>query len=146
MAELIIAGFGSTYTAYLARAALARTQEQLGIATADVAIILRGDDGNVAIQQTHNRNARKNGSSAFLEALADLLFIPESSGDTAIEVAPEICATVGIDLALMSRAVNQFQWCESALLVKIRGLAQREEVVGLLHGFDGEVLRVPLAL
>jgi uncharacterized membrane protein len=146
MTELVIAGFGKLHTAYLARAALARLQEQFGIATVDMAMVLRGADGGVSVQQTLNRDARRNGSSAYWEILADLFIIPDLQADAATGATAEKCATIGVDPAFASSLSNQLRLCESVVLVRTRDLAQREKVVGLLQGFDGEVLRVPLRL
>jgi hypothetical protein len=39
---------------------------------------------------------------------------------------------------------EQFRFRESALLVWVSSLPVREQVIGLLHGFQGETVRVPL--
>jgi uncharacterized membrane protein len=139
MSELIVTGFGNKYTVFLAHAALARLQEELGMTIDDVAVVLRGADGNVAVQQTLNRHAARNESSIFWETIADLLLAPESSPGTVTEVEVEKCATVGIDPTFMSGIVNQLRLCESAFLVRARGQVQREKVVGVLQGFVGKV-------
>ena len=51
---------------------------------------------------------------------------------------------IGIDPKFTISVVNQLRLCESALLVRTRDLAQREKVVGMLQGFNGELTRVPL--
>jgi uncharacterized membrane protein len=142
--ELIVTGFGNTHTVFLARAALARVQEELGMAVDDVAMVIRGVDGELTVQQALNRNADRNGSSAFWETLADLFFAPSSSASTdAVETSGK-CATIGIDPNFTRPIVNRFRLCESALLVRARGRSQREKVVGVLQGFNGELTRVPL--
>ncbi len=143
MTELIVTGFDDAYTASLANAALARLQEELGMATNDVAVVIRRADGNIAVQQTLSRTAGRNESSTFWETLADQLFAAESSTGTATEAATGKGAAVGIDPTSASRVANQLRLCKSALLVRARGLAQREKVVGVLQGFDGELVRVP---
>ena len=144
MSEIVVTGFGDTQTAYLARAALARLQKELGMAPEDVAMVLRGVDGDVTVQQTLNRNTGRSALSAFWKMLVDQLFAPELSAGTASEAASGQCATIGIDPTFTGRAANQLRLCESALLVRTSGLAQREKVVGLLQGFDGELARLPL--
>jgi uncharacterized membrane protein len=134
--ELIVTGFGNTHTVFLARAALARLQDELGMAVDDVAVIVRGVDGDLTVQQALNRNAARNGASAFWETLADLFFTPSSSACT--------CATIGNDLSFTRPHVNRFRSYESALLVRTRSPSQREKVVGVLQGFNGELTRVPL--
>ncbi len=143
MTELIVTGFDDAYTASLANAALARLQEELGLAMNDVAAVIRRADGNIAVQQTLSRNAGRNESSTFWETLADQLFAPESSTGTATEVASGKGAAVGIDPTFASRIANQLRLCKSALLVRARGLVQSEKVVGVLQGFGGELVRVP---
>ena len=144
MSEIVVTGFGDTQTAYLARAALARLQKELGMAPEDVAMVLRGVDGDVAVQQTLNRDTGRSELSTFWKTLIDQLFASELLAGTASEAASGKCATTGINPTLMSRAANQLRLCESALLVRTSGLAQREKVVGLLQGFDGELARLPL--
>ena len=144
MSEIVVTGFGDTQTAYLARAALARLQKELGMATEDVAMVLRGVDGDVAVQQTLNRDTGRSELSTFWKTLVDQLFAPKLSAGTATEAASGQRTTIGIDPTITSRAANQLRLCESALLVRTSGLAQREKVVGLLQGFDGELARLPL--
>jgi len=144
MTELIVAGFDDTHTVFLARAALARLQNEAGMATNDVAIVLRGADGTVAVQQNLQRDAGRNESSTFWETFVDLLFAPESSTGTATEVASGKGAAVGIDPNSAIRVADQLRLCRSGLLVLARGLPQRERVVGVLQGFDTELARVPL--
>ena len=141
--ELIVTGFDDAYTASLANAALARLQEELGMATNDVAAVIRKADGNIAVQQTLSRDAGRNESSTFWETLADQLFAPESSTGTATEAASGKGAAVGIDPTSASRIANQLRLSKSALLVRARGLAQQEKMVGVLQGFGGELVRVP---
>ena len=144
MTELIVAGFDDTHTVFLARAALARLQKEAGMATNDVAIVLRGADGTVAVQQNLQRDAGRNESSTFWETFADLLFAPESSTGAATEAESGKGAAVGIDPMSASRVAKQLRLCRSGLLVLAKGLGQREKVVGVLQGFDGELARVPL--
>lgn len=142
--ELIVTGFGNTHTVFLARGALARLQEELGMAVDDVAVIVRGADGDLTLHQALNRNADRNESSAFWENLADLFFTPLSSARTGVVGTPEKYATIGIEPGFTRPIINRLRLCESALLVRTRGPSQREKVVGVLQGFDGELTRVPL--
>jgi uncharacterized membrane protein len=142
--ELIVTGFGNTHTVFLARAALARVQEGLGMAVDDVAMVIRGVDGELTVQQALNRNADRNGSSAFWETLADLFFAPSSSASTDVEGTSEKCATIGIDPSFTRPIVKRLSLCESALFVRTTGPLQREKVMGVLQGFNGELMRVPL--
>jgi uncharacterized membrane protein len=142
--ELIVTGFGNTHTVFLARAALARLQDELGMAVDDVAVIVRGVDGDVTVQQALNRNTGRNGASVFWDTLADLFFTPLSSACTDAVETSEKHATTGIDQNITRPMVNRFRSYESALLVRTSGPLQREKVVGVLQGFNGELTRVPL--
>jgi uncharacterized membrane protein len=144
ISELVVTGFGNTHTVFLARAALARLQDELGMALDDVAVIVRGVDGDLTVQQALNRNAAMNGASAFWETLADLFFAPSSSASTDVEGTSEKCAAIGIDPSFTRPIVNRLSLCESALIVRTRGPLQREKVMGVLQGFNGELMRVPL--
>ena len=114
------------------------------MATNDVAAVIRKADGRIAVQQTLSRNAGRNESSTSWNRLVDQLFAPESSTAMATEAATGKGAAVDIDPASADRIANQLRLCKSALLVRARGLAQREKVVGVLQGFDGELVLVPL--
>jgi uncharacterized membrane protein len=142
--ELIVTGFGNRHTVFLARAALARIQDELGMAVDDMAVIVRGVDGDLTVQQALNRNAARNGTSAFWETLADLYFTPSSSASTDTVETSEKHATTGIDPNFTRPMVNRFRLYESALLVRTSDPSQREKVVGVLQGFNGELTRVPL--
>ncbi len=142
--ELVVTGFGNTHTVFLARAALARLQDELEMALDDVAVIVRGVDGDLTVQQALNRNAARNGASVFWETLTDLFFAPLSSACTDAVGTSEKCATKGIDPDFTRPLVNRFRLYESALLVRTRDPLQREKVVGVLQGFNGELTRVPL--
>jgi uncharacterized membrane protein len=145
MTELIVAGFADTHTVFMARAALARLQQdELGLATDDVAMALRGSDGNVAVQQTLNRDAGEHEASKFWQRVADLLFAPKSSAIEATEVTLDRCDRTGIDPASANLVFNQLKLCQSALLVRTRDLARKEQVVGVLRGLGGELARVSL--
>ena len=146
--ELVVAGFDGTNTAFLARAALARLQQEWGLASGDVAIVLREADGQVVLEQTLNRSTGRDESSTLWEMFADLFFAPESLAGTAAKAALEQFAAVGIDPTFMSRTVklNRIRLCKSTLLVRTKDSAQREKVVGLLQGFDAELAQVPLGL
>jgi uncharacterized membrane protein len=142
--ELIVAGFDNTHTVFLARAALARLQDELGMAADDVAVVVREADGDLTVQQALKRNTDMNGSSVFWETLADLFFAPLSSACIDAPGTSGKCAKTGIDPSFARRVANQFRRCESALLVRTRGTSQRERVFGVLQGFNGELTRVPL--
>ena len=144
MTELIVTGFDEAYTASLVHAALARLQEELGLAMNDVAMVIRRADGNIAVQQTLGRRAARNEPSTFWETIADQLFASDAITGAATGAASAKDAAVGIDPTFASHIANQLRLCKSALLVRARSLAQQEKVVGVLQGFGGELVRAPL--
>jgi uncharacterized membrane protein len=142
--ELIAIGFDDTNTVFLARVALARLQKELGLSVHDMAIITREADGGVAVQQVVNLGGSAEKSSTIWEVLADLLFTPGPSMDTVSNVVLEGFGIGDIDRALTSRIAEQFRLHESALLVLVRSLSVREQVLGIMHGFQGDTVRMPL--
>ena len=144
MRELIMAGFEKSQTAFLSRAALARLQKDLGFSVHDMAIVTREADGSVAVQQVVNLGDSAVKRATVWEILAELLFTPGPSMETISDIALARVGIGGIDRALTSRTAEQFGLCESALLVLVRSLPVREQVLGVMHGFHGETARVPL--
>jgi uncharacterized membrane protein len=142
--ELIVIGFDDRNTVFLARVALARLQKVLGLSVHDIAIITREAHGDVAVQQVVNLGDSAEKSSTIWEALADLLFTSGPSMDTVSDVELARCGIGDIDRALTSRIAEQFRLRKSALLVLVRSPPMREQVMGVLHGFEGETVRIPL--
>jgi uncharacterized membrane protein len=142
--ELIAIGFDDTRTVFLARVALARLQKELGLSVHDMAIVTREADGGVAVQQVVNLGDRAQESSTIWEVLANLIFTPGPSIDTVSDVELARFAIGDIDRALTSRIAEQFRLRESALLVLVKSLPVREQVLGVLNGFQGETVRMPL--
>jgi uncharacterized membrane protein len=142
--ELIAIGFDDTHTVFLARVALARLQKELGLSVHDMAIFTREADGGVAVQQVVNLGDSAEKSSTIWEVLADLLFTPGPSSDTVSDVELARFGIGDIDRARTSRIAEQFRSRESALLVLVRSLPMREKVLGVLNGFQGETVRMPL--
>jgi len=133
--ELIVTGFGDNQTAFLARAALARMQDDLGIASSDAVLVFRESDGSIAVQQASNRRVGKNERSVFWETLTDLLFDPEPESVTNTATKADNCATLGIEPAFITGAEQSLRHCESAILLLTRDQAQREKAAGMLKGF-----------
>jgi uncharacterized membrane protein len=142
--QIIVIGFDDPHTSFLARAALARLQKELGLPSHDLATINRGKEGEVDVHQSTNIGGGMDGRAAFWKALADLLFTPGLSAGTASDASSAIVAEIGIDRAFTSRAAEQLRSSKSALLVLVRGVAMREQLLGVLHGFQGEIMRTPL--
>ena len=144
MQQLIMSGFEKSQTAFLARAALARLQKDLGFSVHDMAIVTREADGSIALQQVVNLGGSAEKRATVWEILADLLFTPGPSMETISDVALARVGIDGIDRVLISRIAEQFGLCESALLVLVRSLPVREQILGVLHCFQGETAHVRL--
>jgi uncharacterized membrane protein len=142
--ELIFIGFEDKPTAFLARASMARVQDEFGIQMQDMAIITKHANGGICLEQSLNRELGKNEPAVFWDQLMDLLFDAGSPKDTATHVEFGENATVmSIDPVLVSDAVNILMSSKSGLFVRIRTLAQRDKVVGMLQGFAGELMQIP---
>ncbi len=139
-----MAGFDNSQTAFLSRAALARLQKELGLTAQDMAIVTRDADGEVAVQQVVNLGDRSEKSATLWEALAHLFFASEASTDPVSDIALAQFGIGGIDRALTHRTAEQFRSRESAILVLVSSLPVREQVLGVLNGFHGETVRMPL--
>jgi uncharacterized membrane protein len=144
MSELIVSGFDDAHTAFLARAALARLQKELGLSVYDLAMVTRGEDGRVAVQQVVDLDGSAGEGAILWETWADLLFTPGKSTGTAGAAALAKGGVVAIDPALASRVAEQFRSHASALLVLVRSRVGRDQVLGVLQGFHAEIARVPL--
>jgi uncharacterized membrane protein len=133
--ELLVAGFGDKQTAFLARAALARLQDELGIKTNEAVLISREPDGGVAMQQVSHRPAGKNDNTIFWEMLTDLLFDLKSDSATNTETRADDCAALGVEPTFISDVEKKLRQCESAIFLLTPGKAQWDAVAGMLRGF-----------
>lgn len=145
MTDLIIAGFADTHTVFLARAALARLQEdEFGIKWNDVTIALWGADGHVAVQQVPGRSAEDREVAENWENLANLLFASRQFVDHSGKRTSGKDKTSGIDPTSADRIHSRFARCKSALLVRTRDTLQSEQVVSVLRGLRGTLAKLPL--
>ena len=144
MSELIVSGFDDAHTAFLTRAALARLQKELGLSVYDLAMVTRGEDGRVAVQQVVDLDGSAAEGAILWEAWADLLFTPGRSTGTAAAAALAKSGAVAIDPVLTRRVAEQFRSHASALLVLVRSRVGRDQVLGVLQGFHAEIARMPL--
>jgi len=144
MAELIVSGFAETQTAFLARAVLARLQNELALPARDVALVTREEEGEVTVQESVATVGEVKTSTAFWRMLVELLF---SSAPPAREVTKEIStklAALGIDRDALDSVADQVDVCGSALFVLTHGESTRDQVLGVMQGFDGKVFRLNL--
>jgi uncharacterized membrane protein len=146
MSELIFIGYEDKPTAFLARATMARVQDEFGLQMQDMAIVTKQANGQISLELSRHREIGENKSAFFWEILIDRLSNAGSPKDKATHVEFGENATVmSLDPVLVSDAANILMSSQSALFVKITTLAQREKVVGILQGFAGELRQIPLS-
>ena len=139
MTELVVSVFAETQTAFLARAVLARLQKELALPARDVALVTREEDGEVTVQEAVATVGDVRTSTAFWRMLVELLF---SSAHSTSEVTKEISlklAALGIDRDALSAVADHVDVCGSALFVLTHGESTRDQVLGVMQGFDGKI-------
>ena len=147
MTELIVSGFAETQTAYMARAVLARLQKELALPARDVALVTWEEEGEVTVQEAVSTVGDVRTSKAFWRMLVELLF---SSAPPTREITKELSiklAAHGIDrdaLNALDSVAGHVDVCGSALFVLTRGEATRDQVLGVMQGFDGKIAHVIL--
>ena len=144
MSNLIVAGFNDAHTAFLARAALARLQRGLSLPGHDLAVVTRDDGGEIALQEAIGLSGEGEMHPTFWKTLVDLLLAPGPSTGTGRDPTSAKLAAIGIDATFRSHLAEQVRANTSALLVLVPGPAIRDHVLGVLRGFQGEVMRTEL--
>ena len=145
MSDLIVAGFNDAHTAFLARAALARLQSELSLPGYDLAVVARTEGGQVTLQEAVDLGDERNMYPSFWKTLVSLIFAHGPSTGESDDARSAKLASIGIDGTFRSRIAEQLQCESSALLVLVTGPAIRDRVLGVLRGFQGEIMRAELA-
>jgi uncharacterized membrane protein len=143
MSELIVAGFEDAHTAFLARAALARLQKEIGLNGHDVAVVSREENGEVTVREAIDLNGRRALHEAFWKTLAGRLFAAPPSRFDGDETPSGGLAAIGIDDRFIADVENTVVPGSSALLVLVSETT-RDRVLGLLRGFGGKTKRCRL--
>ena len=145
MTELIIAVFDRAQTGHLARAALGRMQSDLALRDEDLVVVTRDKVGRVILCEPHGvRDAgAQEMHETFWNTLVRLL-TPRTSARADRKAASAKLAAIGIDATCDRCFDEHFQAGSSALFVLIDGPTMREQVVGVLDGFGGKVMRKAL--
>jgi uncharacterized membrane protein len=138
-----VAGFNDPHTAFLARATLARLQKELLLTGHDLSIITRGENREVEVAMAITSDSDTETDQAFWKTLVTLIFAPEPSTDSNSDAVSAKLAAIGIDPAYRSRIDKQVGPATAALLVRVRGHAMRDKVLGVLQGCSGSILQVP---
>ena len=144
MSDLIVAGFDGAHTAFLARAALARMQNELSLLGEDLAVVTRDAAGDIALQETTCLSGDREMHPTHWRTLLSLLFAPRSPTGVGGEATSASLTAIGIDAAFRARLAEQVRPETSALLVLVNRPAIRDKVLGVLHGFQGEIMRTEL--
>jgi len=143
MTELIVAIFDRAQTAYLARAALGRLQSQLALQEEDLVVVTRDKVGRVILSESlgvHDAPAQQV-HETFWNTLVPLLAKPPTSARADRKAALVKLAAIGIDVKCGRCFDQQFRAGSSVLLVLIDRPTMRDQVVGVLKGFSGKVVR-----
>jgi uncharacterized membrane protein len=144
MNDLIIAGFEDAHTAFLARAALARLQEELSLPGHDLAVLTREAGGEIALHEAITLSSERKMHPPFWKTLVNLLLAPGPSTGTGGDSASAKLAAIGIDATFRNHLAKQVRAETSALLVLVPGPAIRDQVLGVLRGFQGEIMQTEL--
>jgi uncharacterized membrane protein len=147
MNHLIIAGFDDAHTAFLARAALARLQRELSLPGHDLAVVTREEGGEIALQEALGLSGEREMHETFWKTLVNLLLSPcppTASTGTGDDAASAKLAAIGIDATFRAHLAEQVRAETSALLVLVTRPATRDRVLGVLRGFQGEIMRTEL--
>ena len=144
--ELIIAEFDRAHTAYLARAALARLQGQLALEDEDLVVVTRDSEERVLLcepRSVPDGRARQE-PKTFWNTLVHQLVLSGASRGAGRQAALARLAAVGINGG-SERCLDQgFRAGSAALLALIDGRTTRDQVLGVLNGFQGRALRSTL--
>ena len=140
MSDLIIAGFDDAHTAFLARAALARLQDELSLSGRDMALVTRAAGGEIDLQEPIPLIDERQVVPTFWKTLVSLLLAPSPSTGMGGDLMSAELTAIGIDATFRSHLVKQVQAETATLLVLVTGPATRDQVLGVLRGFQGEIM------
>jgi uncharacterized membrane protein len=138
--NLIVARFDDAHTAFLARAALARLQKDLSLPGRDLAVVTREEGGEIVLQEAIGLSGDPEMRPTYWKTLVSLLFAPRPSTAASGDAASTKLAAIGIDAAFTSHLAEQIRAETSALLVLSTRPVTRDKVLGVLRGFQGEIM------
>jgi uncharacterized membrane protein len=144
MSDLIVAGFDDAHTAFLARAALARLQSELSLPGHDLAVVTRDEGGKIALQEAIGLSGEREMRPTFWKTLVNLTLAPGPSTGAGDDATSAKLAEIGIDTIFRSHFAEQVRAETSAILVLSTGPVTRDKVLGVLRGFQGEIMRTEL--
>lgn len=144
MTVLIVSGFAEAQTAFLARAALARLQRNFALPARDVALVQREGADEVLVHEAVAQIGDVRTSVAFWKTLAGLLFVSEPPAGSGGEAVPGKLAALGIDRDSLGLIASRIRDCDAMLFVLIHDSPTRDKILGVLKGFDGEIVQANL--
>ena len=144
MSKLIVARFDDAHTALLARAALARLQREISLSGQDVAVVTREEGGEIVLHEAIGLGTQRELRPTYWEVLVSLLFDARPSAGAGGDATAAKLAATGIDAAFRNHFAGRAQAETSALLVANAGPVTRDKVLGVLRGFQGEIVQTEL--
>jgi uncharacterized membrane protein len=141
--ELIISGYRSQHTALLARTALARQQDELSLSSEDIAVVSRGNSGEVTILESIKLEANHLGGDSVWKVLAKILFSREDHNGTKQAAEQGQLESIGISSRSAERISKVVPKGATAVLV-MADENSRTQTSATLSAFHGTVTRVRL--
>ena len=145
MGDLIVAGFTSPHSALLARAALARVRKELSLRWDDLAVLIREEgDEPILLEVARLRSEedlRDEGEmpGSFWDTLIGRVLASDSPVEADANAATAKLAELGIDEVAKAELAVLLRTRASSLLVFVAGRVIRDQVLGVLRGFQGEI-------
>jgi uncharacterized membrane protein len=141
--ELIISGYRSQHTALLARTALSRQQDELSLSPEDIAVVSRGNSGEVTILESIKLVAKQPTKDSVWKILAKALF-PRKDPNGAEQAAKQgQLESIGISSRSAERISKVVPKGATAVLV-MADENSRTQTSATLSAFHGTVTRVRL--
>jgi uncharacterized membrane protein len=141
--ELIISGYRSQHTALLARTALSRQQDELSLSSEDIAVVSRGNSGEVMILESIKLVAEQPTKDSVWKILAKVLFPREDHNGTKQAAEQEQLESMGISSRSAERISKVVPKGATAVLV-MADENSRSQTSATLSAFHGTVTRVRL--
>jgi uncharacterized membrane protein len=141
--ELIISGYRSQHAALLARTALSRQQDELSLSSEDIAVVSRGNSGEVTILESIKLEAKHSGNDSVWKILAKVLFPREDHNGAKQAAEQGLLESIGISSRSAERISKVVPKGATAVLV-MADENSRSQTSATLSAFHGTVTRVRL--
>lgn len=145
MGHLIAAGFDNPHTAFLARAALARLRKDLLLNWHDLAVVIREEGDQPVLLDSARISGEGVERPSFWESLVRGVFDAGPREGASDATAPETLAAIGVDQAFGNDLAERFRANTSALLIFVSGPVISEKLIGVLHGFQGKIVKTQIS-